>query len=123
MKYLGTTPEGHEFECGARPCECMFEPTCPKSRIIDFDNGHFQPMLTFHNGSQKAIKIRKNCERPFNLMKKREGLEQTRVRSQHGVVVRSALTTIVTLLIEMAGTRHKPKKKENDQMELFTATG
>ncbi len=123
MKYLGTTPEGHEFECGARPCECRFEPTCPKSRIIDFDNGHFQPMLTFHNGSQKAIKIRKNCERPFNLMKKREGLEQTRVRSQHGVVVRSALTTIVTLLIEMAGTRHKPKKKENDQMELFTATG
>ena len=28
----------------------------------------------------------------------------TRVRSQHGVVVRSAFTTIVTLLIELAGT-------------------
>jgi hypothetical protein len=45
------------------------------------------------------------------------------VRSQHGVVVRSVLTTIVTLLIEMAGTRHKTQKKENKQKELFAATG
>jgi hypothetical protein len=123
MNFLGATPEGHEFECGARPGECMFEPNCLKSRIIDFDNGYFQPMPTFHNGSQKAIEIRKNCERPFNLMKKREGLEQTRVRSQHGVIVRSALTTIVTLLIEMAGTRRKPQKKNNGQKELFATTG
>jgi len=52
----------------------MFEATCPQSRIVDYDNGHFQPMPTFHDGSQKAIDIRKNCERPSNLMKKREGL-------------------------------------------------
>jgi hypothetical protein len=123
MEFLGAVPEGHEFGCGANSGECMFELTCPQSRIIDFDSGHFQPMPTFHNGSQEAIDIRKNCERPFNLMKKREGLEQTRVRSQHGVVVRSTLTTIVTLLIEMAGTRHKPKKKDNGQKELFAATG
>lgn len=123
MNFLGATSEGHEFGCSASPGECMFGSTCPKSRIIDFDNGHFQPMPTFHRASQKAIEIRKNCERPFNLMKKREGLEQTRVRSQHGVIVRSALTTIVTLLIEMAGTRHKPKKKDDGHKELFTATG
>jgi hypothetical protein len=73
----------------------MFESTCSKSRIVDFDNGHFQPMPTFHRDSQEAINIRKNCERPFNLMKKRKGLEQTRVRSQQGVVVRSALTIIL----------------------------
>ena len=123
MEFLGAVPDGHEFGCGANPGECMFESTCPKSRTIDFDNGHFQPMPTCHNGSQEAIDIRKNCERPFNLMKKREGLEQTRVRSQHGVVVRSTFTTIVTLLIEMAGTRQKPKKKDDGQMELFAATG
>lgn len=123
MNYLGASPEGHEFGCGATPGKCMFESTCSKSRIVDFDNGRFQPMPTFYSGSQEAIDIRKNCERPFNLMKKREGLEQTRVRSQHGVVVRSALTTIVTLLIEMAGTRHKPKKKDNGEKELFAATG
>jgi len=28
----------------------------------------------------KALDIRKNGERPFNLLKKREGLEQVRVR-------------------------------------------
>lgn len=123
MEFLGTLPEGHEFGCSANPGECMFESTCSHSRIIDFDNGHFQPMLTFHGGSQEAIDIRKNCERPFNLMKKREGLEQTRVKSQQGVVVRSAFTTIVTLLIEMAGTRHKPKKKDDGQKELFAAAG
>lgn len=123
MNFLGATQDGHEFSCGATSGECMFESTCPKSRIVDFDNGHFQPMPTFHDGSQDAVEIRKNCERPFNLMKKREGLEQTRVRSQHGVIFRSALTTIVTLLIEMAGTRHKPKKKDNGQKELFVAKG
>lgn len=123
MKILGTLPEGHEFGCNASRGECMFESTCPKSRVINFDNGHFQPMPVFHSGSQEAIDIRKNCERPFNLMKKREGLEQTRVRSQHGVVVRSAFTTIVTLLIEMVGTRRKPKKKNDGQRELFAAAG
>ncbi len=123
MKYLGTTQDGHEFGCGTTPGECMFESRCPKSRVLAFDSGYFQPMPTFHQGSQEAIEIRKNCERPFNLMKKREGLEQTRVRSQHGVVVRSALTTIVTLLLEMAGTRQKPQKKYNKQKELFAATG
>ena len=123
MQFLGSTPAGHEFGCDAVPGQCAFESNCLKSRIVNFDSGYFQPMPTFHSGAQDAIEIRKNCERPFNLMKKREGLEQTRVRSQHGVIVRSALTTIVTLLIEMAGTRHKPMKKDDGQKELFAATG
>jgi len=98
MRYIGTAPQGHEFGCGANLGECMFESVCSKSRIINFNNGHFQPMPTFHDDSQKAMDIRKNSERPFNLMKKREGLEQTRVRTQHGVVARSVFTTIATLL-------------------------
>ena len=122
MKALGATNEGHEFKCNANPGECIFETSCSKYRVIPFDKGHFQPMPSFHTASQKAMDIRKNCERPFNLMKKREGLETTRVRSQHGVVVRSTFTTIATLLIEMAGTRHKPKKMDK-QKELFAATG
>jgi len=123
MRILGSLQNGHEFGCGAEPGECIFEQTCPKSRIISFDNGYFQPMPIFHNVSEQAIDIRKNCERPFNLMKKREGLEQTRVRSQHGVVARSTFTTIATLLIELAGTRQKHNHKEDDQMDLFATTG
>jgi hypothetical protein len=122
MRIIGASRDGHEFGCDAQPGDCMFESNCRKSRIISFDNGQFQPISAFHETSQQAINIRKNCERPFNLMKKREGLEQTRVRGQHGVVVRSTLTTIVTLLIEMAGTRRKPEKKESKQKELFAAT-
>ena len=120
---MGALQDGHEFGCASKPGDCIFESTCTKSRVIDFDKGHFQPMPSFHNASQQATDIKKNCERPFNLMKKREGLETTRVRSQHGVVIRSAFTTIVTLLIEMAGTRHQPKKQENEQRELFATTG
>lgn len=123
MRAIGSTKEGHEFGCNAAPGECIFESSCPKSRIIPFDKGHFQPMPSFYNASQQALDIRKNCERPFNLLKKREGLETTRVRSQHGVVVRSAFTTIATLLIEMAGTRRKPKKKGDNQRELFAVAG
>ncbi len=123
MRAVGSTKEGHKFVCNATPGKCILESTCSKSRIIAFDKGHFQPMPSFYNASKQALDIRKNCERAFNLMKKREGLETTRVRSQHGVVVRSTFTTIVTLLIEMAGTRRKQKKKENKQKELFAATG
>jgi hypothetical protein len=40
----------------------------------------------------KALDIRKNGERPFNLLKKRKRLEQVRVRSHYGVVVRTTFT-------------------------------
>ena len=123
MKHLGISREGHEFGCNANPGECIFESTCPKSRIIGFDAGHFQPIHSFQPGYKQAIAIRKNCERPFNLMKKREGLEKVRVRSQHGVVVRAAFTTMVTLLIEMADTRRKAQKHTIKHEEVFAATG
>jgi hypothetical protein len=120
---MGCSQNGHELGCNSDPGDCIFEPTCRKSKTIAFDNGYFQPIPTFHDTAQKAIDIRKNCERPFNLIKKREGLEQTRVRIQHGVVARSTFTTIATLLIEMAGTRQKKKRKDDKQMDLFKAAG
>jgi hypothetical protein len=123
MKFIGKSSSGHEFACNAEPCECLFETNCLKFRKIPFDSGHFQPMPTFLRESEEAINIRKHIERPFNLMKKREGLEQTRVRSQHGVIVRSAFTTIATLVLEMAGTRRKQSRKQDKQMDLFAATG
>jgi len=123
MKFIGKSFTGHEFACNAESCECMFETGCPKFRTIPLDNGYFQPMPTFLNEAEQAIKIRKHSERPFNLIKKREGLEQTRVRTQHGVIVRSVFTTIATLMIEMAGTRRKQSRKKDEQMDLFSATG
>jgi SRSO17 transposase len=62
-----------------------------------------------------ALDIRKNGERPFNLLKKREGLEQVRVRSHHGVVTRATFTTLATLLLELAGTRRTKKLKQKQK--------
>ena len=120
MQYIGIEEEGHEFKCGAGFGDCYRAAICPKFRHIPLDNGCFQRILYGSESVSKALDIRKNGERPFNLIKKREGLEQVRVRSQHGLVARAAFTTIATLLLEMVGTRRKKKEK---QMNFLEAVG
>ena len=114
MNYIGIEEQGHEFKCAAQPGQCPRSELCAKYRHIDFDNGCFQRILYGSEAVSKALDIRKNGERPFNLLKKREGLEQVRVRSHHGVVVRTTITTLATLLLELAGTRRIKKVKRMD---------
>jgi len=124
MMYVGTESEGHEFKCGAEPGECPRACICPQYRQIPFDTGHFQSVINNDPRVAKALELRKHCERPFNLLKKREGLEIPRVRSQHGVIARATFATIATLLIEMAGTRKSPaspKQGRYKQQELELA--
>jgi hypothetical protein len=119
MDYIGIEEQGHEFKCAAQPGQCPRSELCPKYRHIDFDNGCFQRILYGSDAVAEAIDIRKNGERPFNLLKKREGLEQVRVRSHHGVVVRTTFTTMATLLLELAGTRRTKKvKQKQEQLPL-----
>jgi hypothetical protein len=120
MTYAGIEESGHEFKCGAGFGECPSSSICPKVRHIPLDNGCFQRILYGSESVSKALDIRKNGERPFNLIKKREGLDQVRVRSQHGLLARATFTTMATLLLEMAGTRRKKKTK---QMNLLEAVG
>ena len=120
MTYAGIEETGHEFKCGAGFGECPSSSICPKVRHIPLDNGCFQRILYGSESVSKALDIRKNGERPFNLIKKREGLDQVRVRSQHGLLARATFTTMATLLLEMAGTRRKKKTK---QMNLLEAVG
>ena len=117
MKYIGIEEQGHEFKCDAQPGQCLRSELCPKFRHIAFDNGCFQRILYGSEAVSKALDIRKNGERPFNLLKKREGLDQVRVRSQHGIVARTIFTTMATLLLELAGTRRRKKVKQK-QMKL-----
>jgi hypothetical protein len=121
MNYIGIEEQGHEFKCAAQPGQCPRSELCAKYRHIDFDNGCFQRILYGSEAVSKALDIRKNGERPFNLLKKREGLEQVRVRSHHGVVVRTTITTLATLLLELAGTR-RTKKVKQKQIELPLAS-
>jgi hypothetical protein len=119
MQYLGIAAQGHEFKCNAEPGQCFRACTCPKFRHIPIDNGYFQRLLYGSEEVNKAIDIRKNGERPFNLLKKREGLEKVLVRSQRSLIAKSTFTTIATLLLEIAGTRRKMKMPESKQMSLF----
>jgi len=122
MDYVGIEEKGHEFKCVAEFGQCPREFICPQYRHIPIDNGCFQRILYGNELVSKALDIRKNGERPFNLLKKREGLEPVRVRSQQGLVVRVTFATITTLLLEMAGTRRKKKEKQ-EQMDLLEAVG
>jgi len=118
MEYIGIEEQGHEFKCGAQAGECHYADACPKFRHIPFDDGYFQRIIYGSEEVSKALDIRKNGERPFNLLKKREGLEQVRVRSQHGLVVRATFTTIATLLLELADTRRTKKATQEQQLKL-----
>ncbi len=118
MVLMGREDEGHEFKCGADPGACPRSTTCPQFRIVPFDSGYFQPIPHDIEQADRAIAIRKNSERPFNLLKNQTGLEDVRVRSQHALLARSTFSTIATLLLEMVGTRKK-EKTDNQQMELF----
>lgn len=119
MIRLGLTEDGHEYKCNASPGMCSRSGQCQQFRIIPYDNGHFQRMPVDSNLAKQAIDIRKNIERPFNLLKNREGLNNARVRSQQALTARSTFAMIATLLIEMAGTRKKKKATHSSQLELF----
>jgi hypothetical protein len=120
MEYAGIGEAGHEYKCKAEYGQCPYAGMCSGYRSIPIDSGYFQRILYGDEQVTRALNIRKNGERPFNLIKKREGLETVRVRSQHGLIVRSAVTTIATLLLEMAGTR---RKKKQDQTSFLDAVG
>jgi len=119
MIRLGLTGDGHEYKCNASPGMCSRSCQCQQFRIIPYDNGHFQRMPVDSDLAKQAIDIRKNIERPFNLLKNREGLGNARVRSQQALTARSTFAMIATLLIEMARTRKKKKTTQSSQLELF----
>ena len=121
MAYVGSDLHGHEFKCAAELGQCPRAPICPQYRRIDFDSGCFQPFPHATTGVARAIDLRKNGERPFNLLKKREGLEYARVRGQHNILSQCVFTTVATLLIEMAGTRKHITPKRPQQLELLVA--
>ncbi len=115
----GCTTDGHEYKCNAAPAECPRSGSCSQHRVIPFDNGVFQRIVVDGDElADQAIDIRKNCERPFNLLKHREGLEQIRVRSQQALISKCSLTTMATLLLEME-SRLNDRTKDDPQLQIF----
>jgi hypothetical protein len=74
MFRLGCTTGGHEHKYKAAQGESPRASNCPQFRIVPFDNGIFQRIVVdVGEWANRAIDIRKNVERPFNLLKHREG--------------------------------------------------
>ncbi len=119
MLRVGFEKQIHEYKCDVKAEECLDSATCPQYRYIPVDNGLFQQIPYETEQIKLAHDIRKNCERPFNLLKNQTGLETLRVRSQYASMARCTLGSIAVLLIKMAGTRKKGQKSTTQQLSLF----
>jgi len=114
MEYIGKDEQqGHEFHCNAPFDGCPVEGACSKIRFIPLDSGQFGLLPVHHLAqAQKALDMRKVAERPFNLIKHRDGLEPLRTRGMVNSTFVALSSNMTTLLIEMAGYRKKAKKKK-----------
>ncbi len=119
MHHLGVEEQSHEYKCSADPDECDLSRSCPQYRFIPMDSGLFQRIPYHVDSIREAHDIRKNCERPFNLLKNQTGLETVRVRSQSATMSRCTLGSIAILLIKMAGFREKQPAKAPQQLLMF----
>jgi hypothetical protein len=121
MIYAGCDDQlGHEFHCNSQSGDCPFEGSCHKFRYIPIDTGAFGKIPYFLDGAQKIVAMRKVAERPFNLIKHRDGLEPLRTRGIHNSTVVATMANIATLLIEIVGHRKKVKtNKEQDNNLKF----
>ena len=120
MKWCGKDEElGHEFHCAAETGQCPFSGTCVKFRHIPVDTGLFGQVPYQFKESQQLCKMRKVAERPFNLLKHREGLEPLRTLSRETTRTVTVVANIANLLIEIAGFRMKKEISKNEQLVLF----
>jgi hypothetical protein len=119
MSHVGFENQIHEYACSAEPSQCSHCQSCHQSRFIPADGGFFQQIPYETKQIKEAHAIRKNCERPFNLLKNQTGLETLRVRSQRAATARCTLSSIALLLIKMAGLRVKKKPEKPQQLPMF----
>lgn len=119
MRHVGYENQTHEYKCGTEFGECQHCASCSQSRFIPVDSGLFQQIPYETEQIKQAHDIRKNCERPFNLLKNQVGLETVRVRSQHATMARCTLGSIAVLLINMAGFRKKMIPDKPQRLPVF----
>jgi len=118
MEYRGKDESfKHEFHCQAQPGECPLQGSCDIIRFIPVDSGVFGQIPSFLGEAKRINQMRKVAERPFNLIKHRDGLEPLRTKGIENSTVVAGLANITTLLIEIAGYRKK-KKNEDVQFSL-----
>lgn len=120
MTWRGMTDDcEHEYLCEASANECPLTGHCDKVRHIPVDSGVFGQIPYHIKQVQELCSIRKVAERPFNLLKHREGLEPLRTVSRETTRSVTIIANIATLLIEIAGFRRTKKTPKNKQLQMF----
>lgn len=109
----------HEYMCEASANECPLAGHCDKVRYIPVDSGAFGQIPYHIKQVQKLCSMRKVTERPFNLLKHREGLEPLRTVSRETTRTVTVMANIATLLIEIGGFRRTKKVSKNETLQLF----
>jgi len=113
-----TDDRQHEYVCEASDA-CPLAGTCDKTRHIPVDSGAFGQIPYHIKQVQEICTMRKVAERPFNLLKHREGLEPLRTVSRETTRSATVMANIATLLIEIAGFRRTTTVSKNEQLQLF----
>lgn len=120
MTWRGITDDReHEYGCEASVDVCPLAGACDKTRHIPVDSGAFGQIPYHIKQVQEICTMRKVAERPFNLLKHREGLEPLRTVSRETTRTATVMANIATLLIEIAGFRRTTKVSKNEQLKLF----
>jgi len=120
MTWRGVTNDReHEYVCEASIDDCPLAGHCDKIRHIPVDSGAFGQIPYHIKQVQELCSMRKVAERPFNLLKHREGLEPLRTVSRGTTRTVTVIANIATLLIEIAGFRQTKKVSKNEQLQLF----
>ena len=120
MTWRGITDDReHEYGCEASVDVCPLAGNCDKTRHIPVDSGAFGQIPYHLKQVQEICNMRKVAERPFNLLKHREGLEPLRTVSRETTRTATIMANIATLLIEIAGFRRTTTVSKNEQLKLF----
>jgi hypothetical protein len=110
MDWIGRDKQEHEFHCAATLGACPHELQCPRFRVLPVDNGYFGHIPRTEVWLSAVDDTRKHCERPFNLIKHRNGIDRITVKSQHAVQVVQTTATIAILLLEIVRFREKTQE-------------
>ncbi len=110
MTWCGVTDNReHGYVCAASIDVCPLAGNCDKTRYIPVDSGAFGRIPYHIIQVQEICTMRKVAERPFNLLKHREGLEPLKTVGRKTTRTATIIANIATLLIEIADFRRTKK--------------
>lgn len=111
MSWAGHTESIHEYHCSAQQGECCFELSCPRQREIPVDNGSFGHIPRTEPWIQALENTRKHCERPFNLVKHRNGIDRITVKSKRAVQSTAVIAVLLLEIVRYDEERYKVQKQ------------